>query len=177
VSSDREDPVHPGRRAFLSGGFLSRKGGAAADASRSLGPPPPALTPELAGCKPCTGCAAPCVEVCEPDIIRFHPEGHPLEGTAYLSFEQNGCTFCNKCIEACPIETGARPSPVRLGLAMIDRTACVAWDGVICMSCRLACSYTAVKIEDGIRPHIVSDACTGCGLCVSVCPPRAITIA
>jgi len=176
MSSGREDPIHPGRRAFLCGGLLTRKGRQTADASRPLGPPPPALTPELARCQPCTGCAAPCTDACAPGIVRLHPAGHPLAGTAYLTFEEHGCTFCHECVEACPIETGVRPSSTLPALATIDRTACVAWHGVICMSCRLACSYAALRMEGDVRPRIDDDACTGCGECVSVCPPRAISV-
>jgi ferredoxin-type protein NapF len=49
----------------------------------------------------------------------------------------------------------------------------MAWDGVICISCRLACDEQAVSFEDR-RPTIVDSACTGCAACVDVCPSRAI---
>jgi ferredoxin-type protein NapF len=176
MSSGAEEGVDPGRRAFLRGEFLSREREAGSAVIEPLGPPPPALTPALAQCKPCRGCAAPCVAACETDIIRLHPEAHPQAGTAYLSFESGGCTFCHQCIDVCPLETGARPTPPRIGLAAIDRGDCVAWDGVVCLTCRSACPYSAIDLSGGTRPRIDGEACNGCGFCVGVCPTRAIRV-
>jgi Fe-S-cluster-containing hydrogenase component 2 len=58
-------------------------------------------------------------------------------------------------------------------IAVLDRGTCMAWDGVICISCRLACDEQAIRFDDR-RPTIVDSACTGCTDCVDVCPSRAI---
>jgi len=176
VTSKPDDTVDDERRAFLRGSFLRKNTTGKNRRERApLGPPPPALTPELARTQPCIGCPGPCVESCEAGIILRHPEGHALAGLAYLSFDHAGCTFCNDCVEGCRLQTGDA-LVTRLGTAQLDRDACIAWDGVICMSCRLACTDAAIVMDRRSRPSVDEDACTGCGLCVSVCPPRAIRV-
>ena len=113
---------------------------------------------------------------CEPGIIRLHPENHLLAGVPYLSFERGGCTLCNDCVERCPETPGEVPPPARLGLAVVDRAACVAWDGVVCVSCRLACPHQAIEMKGDMRPTVTTGACNGCGFCVSVCPTEAIRV-
>jgi len=177
-----EDGIDRARREFLRGRFFT--GGSEVvreDRTRPLGPPPPVLGPEPERALPCRDCPAPCTAACEPQIIRRHSPEHALAGLPYLSFEDAGCTFCNACAEACP--SAADPSqthrivpPPRLGTATLDRDACVAWDGVICISCRLACSERAVVMDERSRPRVNEDSCSGCGMCVSVCPTRAISV-
>jgi ferredoxin-type protein NapF len=106
----------------------------------------------------------------------LHPEGHTLAGVPYLSFEESGCTFCGDCVERCPATTGDEPLPARIGLAHVDRDACVVWDGVVCMSCRWACPHEAVAMDRDGRPDIDTGACNGCGFCVPVCPTDAIHV-
>lgn len=40
-------------------------------------------------------------------------------------------------------------------------------------SCRKACPFDAIVIEDGVA-KILSEKCTGCGVCVAECPKRII---
>ena len=61
------------------------------------------------------------------------------------------------------------------GPAAIDRSACIAWNGVVCMSCRFACSAGAIVMNTRNRPEVVEDDCTACGDCVPVCPTSAIS--
>ncbi len=44
-----------------------------------------------------------------------------------------------------------------------------------CDPCRDACPYGAIEL-DGLteRPRLHEDKCTGCGLCIAVCPGQAI---
>jgi len=177
VSREERESVDRGRRAFLRGRFLQQEGwGGARKEQDPLGPVPPALISTNTTDNPCIGCDAPCIPVCETDVIRRHPKGHPLAERAYLSFEANGCTFCGDCIDVCPVELPPQTEPIKIGMAVLNRSTCVAWEGVVCLGCKLACRDSAVIMDESRRPHIDADRCTGCGLCVGICPPDAITV-
>ena len=166
------------RRQFLRGGFLTGQGRAQIDRLENpLGPSPPwhqdRLKTEI-----CSACEHPCVTACEADIIRLHPTGHRLASLPYLCFDEGGCTFCGACVAACPMDLGEerKNAQVRIGTAVLQRAACLAWEGVVCMSCKFACTPRAIQTDDRNRPSICKDTCTGCGMCVTVCPNQAITI-
>ena len=169
--------VDTGRRAFLRGALLTRAGRAAeVMRQQPLGPPPPwhrGLPLQDA----CQGCAHPCVDACEPSIIRLHPADHSLAGTPYLDFSATGCTFCKACAEACPldIETATADTPA-IGKARLNRDSCIAWNDVICMSCHGRCDYQAITTVHQRRASIDSDRCNGCGMCVAACPVSALRV-
>lgn len=89
---------------------------------------------------------------------------------------------CNACGEVCP--SGAlqsftieEKSDIKLGLATINRNKCLSWrpgnEYRYCLVCDEVCSYDAVEIReiDGeLRPVVVADKCTGCGICENKCP-------
>jgi Pyruvate/2-oxoacid:ferredoxin oxidoreductase delta subunit len=62
------------------------------------------------------------------------------------------------------------------GTVALDRRSCIAWADVICMSCQFACIDRAITFDRHNRPVIDNEACTGCGLCVDVCPSNSIRI-
>jgi ferredoxin-type protein NapF len=68
---------------------------------------------------------------------------------------------------------GASPSRV---VTISD--ACLAPAGVVCQACGDACPERAIRfpLRRGGPPFPVvnEDCCTGCGVCVPVCPTRAI---
>jgi ferredoxin-type protein NapF len=68
------------------------------------------------------------------------------------------------------------PAAPGSGLVVLDESECMAWNGVVCMSCRLACRDEAIAMDPRGRPSVDREACTGCGLCIDVCPPRAIAV-
>jgi ferredoxin-type protein NapF len=117
------------------------------------------------------------VTACEPDIIRMHPADHELAGTAYLDFGNSGCTFCRACVTACPMEIEVNESVnPPIGKARLNRDTCIAWADVICMSCQERCDYHAISTEYQRRAQVDNDRCTGCGMCVAVCPVGALNI-
>lgn len=170
--------MDPGRRAFLRGSLLTRAGRRAEHARQHpLGPPPP-WHRGLALEAHCPACSGPCVSACEPGIIRLHPADHERVGLPYLDFSGAGCTFCKACVAACPLEidTAQEPAP-RPGMARLNRSACIAWNDVICMACSTRCDYRAITTAHQRRPQVVEERCTGCGMCVSACPVNALRIA
>ena len=176
---NQEETVDLGRRALLRGRLPDREtGDPSLRPSRPLGPPPPCIAGCAPGDNPCVECEAPCVASCGETILRLHPEEHSLAGRAWLTFEATGCTFCDDCIEVCPQAEKAErgPAPARIGLALLSRDACLAWDDVICMSCKLACHYQAIRMDRRGRPEVVRENCTGCGFCAPVCPTDAIQV-
>lgn len=67
-------------------------------------------------------------------------------------------------------------SSVSTGPVVLERSACVAWNGVVCMSCAFSCDDRAIRMDRRGRPAVIDEACTGCAACVDVCPTRAITV-
>lgn len=46
-----------------------------------------------------------------------------------------------------------------------------------CLMCWIYCPDSSIKVEDGKMVGIDYDHCKGCGVCASVCPPKASAIA
>ncbi len=174
--TSKTQEVNSDRRAFLRGAFLTREGRKTYEQQhQALGPPPP-WHKGLLEIERCQGCSAPCVDACEPKIIKRHPEEHTLEGVPFLSFEETGCTFCQACATSCPMELDTTDKPAKLGQVKLDTQRCLAWSGVICISCRGHCDHGALTLDQGRRMHLDEEACTGCGRCLSVCPNTSLSI-
>ncbi|WP_326838338.1 ferredoxin-type protein NapF [Halomonas sp. 328] len=121
----------------------------------------------------CTGCGA-CLAACPEDVLHRGGGDYPE-----LRLDTRGCTLCGACVEACeaPVFDRARPAfPWRAELG----PDCLALAGVHCQSCQEACEARAIRFTPTLggppRPHLESDACTGCGACLPVCPSGAITL-
>lgn len=58
--------------------------------------------------------------------------------------------------------------------------SCLALQGVICRLCELSCEANAIHLVQlcggYARPEVTAARCTGCGLCLSVCPGGALAI-
>jgi ferredoxin-type protein NapF len=169
--------IDTGRRAFLRGALLTSSGRKTeALRQQPLGPPPP-WHRGLALQDLCLGCMHPCVTACQPGIIRLHPADHELSGTPYLDFGHSGCTFCQDCVTACPLQIEVTETSIpRIGTARLNRDSCIAWDDVICMSCHGRCDYQAISTTHQRRAEVNPEVCTGCGMCVAVCPVAALSI-
>ena len=114
-----------------------------------------------------------CVTSCDEKIIFIDDNG-----TATLSFKQNGCTFCDECANACKegvLSLENRDTSEKLNaMFRISLEGCVAHHGVICHSCKEPCIDDAILFNGMFNPIIDEDRCTGCGFCISRCPTQAI---
>ncbi|WP_457600934.1 ferredoxin-type protein NapF [Hydrogenivirga sp.] len=120
----------------------------------------------------CRECSAPCVKECETGVLVMDEEGYPS-----LSFSKTGCTYCEKCAEACPEGVISKEKTERIRAeVVINPNRCSAWNGVLCFSCKEPCLDNAIRFEGLYKPVVVAGRCTACGFCVSVCPTGAIEV-
>lgn len=141
--------------------------------------PPGALIGDdfLAACIRC----GQCVEACPYDTLRLQDLSSGLEaGTPTFEAATNPCWLCQgydtlKCIDACPthaLSPIVDARDVRIGLARIDESTCLAYNNAMCRACWHACPYPneAIVYDEVLRPTVNADVCTGCGLCEHGCP-------
>lgn len=138
---------------------------------------PPGALPEEEFLATCIVCQE-CIRVCPTHGLKptFLSGGLRAIGTPQLVPREGSCQYQNNCAqlcaEACPV--GAiLPIPkerMRLGLAQVDRRACLAWDqGARCLVCVEGCPTGAAIPHQG-RVTVNPLLCTGCGICEQVCP-------
>jgi ferredoxin-type protein NapF len=169
---------------------------------------PPGALPEDEFLSACTRCAE-CMKVCPTNALQPATFETGLQGlwTPLLVPSSGPCAEkCTSCGDVCP--TGAiRPFTwqdkrykLKMGLANVDRSTCVAYNGGRdCIVCAEVCPYSAVifkdtfddtlpkdptlaidhKDENGKEtnrgrmkrvPTVDEKLCTGCGLCEYHCP-------
>jgi len=123
----------------------------------------------------CPSCESKaCVTSCDEKIIFIADDGTPT-----LSFEKNGCTFCDECANIC--EEGVlslentQTATWLNAVFKISLETCVAHHGVICHSCKEPCIDDAILFNGMFNPVIDDDKCTACGFCISRCPTQAIS--
>ena len=151
---------------------------------------PPFAQPEAEFLLRCTRCDK-CVEACRLDVLFKLPErlGRLVAGTPAMDLFNRGCLMCEDwpCVGACepealklPDQEGETPRPLpRLAVARINPNTCLPYLGPECGACADACPVPgALEWEDGVRPVIKSEICTGCALCREACivDPEAIEI-
>lgn len=170
------EQVDLSRRGFLRGNLLTRQGRENDRMTReALGPGLPWFASMSA--ETCGDCVRPCLPACGQDVLRIHPDGHLLASTPWLDFSSAGCTLCGDCAEACPsIDHPVDARRSTLGVAMLDTTACHAWNGVFCMSCIGRCDRKALQLDTSRSLLLDSEHCNGCGACISPCPAGALTV-
>lgn len=112
-----------------------------------------------------------CSTVCEENIILILENGTPA-----ISFENNGCTYCDECANACEYEVLNLEDKKNIDVKIeIDPLSCLSWNQTMCFSCKDPCLDDAIDFLAMFRPEI-NDNCTSCGYCIKYCPTSAIKI-
>ncbi|WP_345984800.1 ferredoxin-type protein NapG [Sulfurimonas sp. HSL-1656] len=167
---------------------------------------PPGAQNEADFLKSCIKCGL-CVEGCPYDTLKLAAPGDTLPmGTPFFTPREIPCYMCEDipCVPVCP--TGALDAnkvqsdfegemfwdikKIDIGVAIVDPKACIAFWGIQCDACYRACPLMdqAIKLEYEqnertgkhayLKPVVVPDVCTGCGMCEHACVTEkaAITI-
>ena len=157
---------------------------------KPLRPPGADLARINALCARCGNCMRACpYQLIRPDLGDSGLDGlfTPVLWLRGRNPDQEQYCFqdCVACTQVCP--TGAlRPLTVAekhrrpIGLAVIDRKKCLAWEKQeYCAVCDEYCPYKAVKLVkrgEVMCPAVEPSSCRGCGACESACPADPVAI-
>ncbi|HUH43315.1 MAG: ferredoxin-type protein NapF [Sulfurimonas sp.] len=132
---------------------------------------PPYFSDESLFHKECNRCDGVCATVCEEDIIKIAEDKTP-----YILFSYSGCTYCDKCSEACEFGVLKLEDKKQLSaIITINKDKCLSWNHTMCFSCKDPCLDDAIDFKAMFMPEI-NAKCTSCGFCISKCPTDAIDI-
>ncbi|HMK61917.1 MAG TPA: 4Fe-4S dicluster domain-containing protein [Dissulfurispiraceae bacterium] len=146
---------------------------------------PPGAQAESQFIASCIRCGK-CAQVCPYRSIKIASilDGLTMMGTPFIRAREVPCYLCMKCPPVCP--SGAldrklrQKQDVRMGSAIIDKNACLPWQGTLCRSCYENCPIfdEAIVLDGELRPVVDKNKCIGCGICENVCPVEraAITV-
>ena len=139
---------------------------------------PPHAVPESEFVAGCTRCDA-CIDVCPPHAIFRIPESEGLlAGTPIIDPSGQPCIMCEDmpCVAACEAGVLRLDAPVAMALAEINTNTCLAHHGTVCTACVDQCPVENCMTMEGGRPKIDAETCTGCGVCLYVCPVEGSAI-
>ncbi len=185
----RRDVFRLGARKAAEVAFRLASEKAARRAGNWLRPPFAVAEPKFL--LSCTRCDT-CIEACPHDVLFKLPDRFGLEvaGTPAMDLLNRGCHLCHDwpCVSACEPDAlklpdqaeGVPREPPKLAAVRIDPSVCLPYSGPECGACADACPVPgALEWEDGIRPRVNAERCTGCALCREACivEPKAIEIA
>ncbi len=90
-----------------------------------------------------------------------------MSSQKYIEWNAEFCTGCRLCEVACSMRFGNGCSPSKSAIRLEEETIRVCRQ---CSEpvCKKVCKFNAVEIE------IDPGKCSGCGLCVSMCPYKSI---
>lgn len=135
--------------------------------------PPGAVAEDIFAGK-CIRCGR-CVEACPYHCIELLDiRAGVFAGTPLIRVDEIPCYLCMKCVDVCPSGTlvAITMEETRMGLAVINKFSCFSWKGMtLCRTCYDKCPFKGKAIYlDELKPVVVEDFCTGCGLCTHACP-------
>jgi ferredoxin-type protein NapG len=123
----------------------------------------------------CTSCGE-CVDACPEQAIQLAPDKLNDKSLPIVLPSLAACVMCEDlpCVSAC--EDGALVAAAdgrfpSIGLAHVQRSACLAHNGSTCMTCYDACTLKRAALRFKLGKPLVDPAtCTGCGQCERACP-------
>ncbi|MFN3621415.1 MAG: 4Fe-4S binding protein [Nitrososphaerales archaeon] len=85
---------------------------------------------------------------------------------------KSSAEVCYKCVDTCP--TGAlkriRLDELKMGVAEVNRSTCLAWIYNVCYRCVDICVFDAVRITGSGGVEVNEMLCVGCKQCEYICP-------
>ncbi|RAX58336.1 ferredoxin-type protein NapG [Helicobacter monodelphidis] len=156
---------------------------------------PPGARMEKDFLRSCIRCGL-CVNACPYGTLRLATiESDIPLGTPYFVAREVPCEMCEDipCVPPCPTdaldenllryrgENQFNIALARMGVAVVDSYACIAYWGIQCDACYRACPLidSAISLEyrsnDRTQKHayllpvVHNEACTGCGMCERAC--------
>ncbi|MGH2305832.1 ferredoxin-type protein NapG [Campylobacter taeniopygiae] len=138
-----------------------------------------------------------CIKACPWDTLKLADLlDEPKTGTPFFKAREIPCHLCEDipCIKECPTDALDKKhldqgiESLKMGVAVVDSSACIAFWGLQCDACQRACPLIdkALKLEYKrnertakhafLIPVVDNDVCVGCGICEKVCVTQTPSI-